>query len=62
MGTISFQASNALVYVSYGAMLAFGLAVAYIYRHKKAFLASNGTQKGMSYFASLFICVTIAAH
>ncbi|KMU84465.1 hypothetical protein CIHG_02250 [Coccidioides immitis H538.4] len=48
MGQPSFQASNALIYLTYGAFLIAGLYIAYLLRKqtKGQFLASNGTQKG----------------
>ncbi|KAG0680911.1 hypothetical protein C6P42_004569 [Pichia californica] len=49
---LSFQASNAIVYLSYGAMLVSGVAIA-VYQLRKnkngktEFLSSNGTRTGL---------------
>ncbi|KAM3565248.1 hypothetical protein MY1884_000321 [Beauveria asiatica] len=46
MGTPSFQASNAIIYLTYGAFLVMGTGIAWKLRHqaKTDFLSSNGTQ------------------
>ncbi|KAM3525466.1 hypothetical protein NHJ13051_003983 [Beauveria bassiana] len=46
MGTISFQASNAIIYLTYGVFLVMGTGIAWKLRHqaKTDFLSSNGTQ------------------
>lgn len=47
---LSFQASNAIIYLSYGAMLVSGVALAIIqYRKSKGqqFLSSNGSTTGI---------------
>ncbi|PMB64311.1 hypothetical protein BM221_009697 [Beauveria bassiana] len=55
MGTISFQASNAIIYLTYGVFLAreysvMGTGIAWKLRHqaKTDFLSSNGTQTGQN--------------
>lgn len=60
MAELSFQASNAIIYLSYGAMLASGLAIAWMVQRKQHtvqdYLSSNGTQTGwklaLNFFAS----------
>ncbi|KAK2785154.1 hypothetical protein FQN53_007896 [Emmonsiellopsis sp. PD_33] len=49
MGQPSFQASNALIYLTYGAFLIVGLYIAYRLRKQttKDFVSSNGTQKAL---------------
>ncbi|EFR02539.1 hypothetical protein MGYG_09089 [Nannizzia gypsea CBS 118893] len=49
MGQPSFQASNALIYLTYGAFLVAGLYIAWRLRNqtKGEFLSSNGTQKAI---------------
>ncbi|EEQ35266.1 urea transport protein [Microsporum canis CBS 113480] len=49
MGQPSFQASNALIYLTYGAFLIVGLYIAWRLRNqtKGQFLSSNGTQKAL---------------
>ncbi|KAI9798539.1 MAG: hypothetical protein M1825_005320 [Sarcosagium campestre] len=49
MGMPSFQASNAIIYLTYGAFLIFGLSIAWRLRHqtKAEFLSSNRTQKAV---------------
>lgn len=47
MGSLSFQASNAIIYVTYGILLISGTAIGWYCRDKKTFLSSNGTQKGI---------------
>ncbi|EZF35907.1 hypothetical protein TMEN_9230 [Trichophyton mentagrophytes] len=49
MGQPSFQASNALIYLTYGAFLVVGLYIAWRLRNqtKGEFLSSNGTQKAI---------------
>ncbi|KAL2020211.1 hypothetical protein VTK56DRAFT_8637 [Thermocarpiscus australiensis] len=49
MGQPSFEASNAIVYVTYGAFLAVGTGVAWKFRNqsKGEFLAGNRTQKAL---------------
>lgn len=48
---LSFQASNAIVYLTYGAMLVSGVAIALHQMRKsntlKDFLSSNGTRTGI---------------
>ncbi|KAK8234185.1 hypothetical protein IWZ00DRAFT_132668 [Phyllosticta capitalensis] len=50
MGVPSFEASNAIIYLTYGALLLSGCAVAWKLRHqnKGEYLSSNRTQKGQS--------------
>lgn len=48
---LSFQASNAIIYLSYGAMLVSGVAIA-MYQLRKTsknteFLSSNGSRSGI---------------
>lgn len=49
---LSFQASNAIIYLSYGFMLVSGVAIA-VYQLKRTkmgkseFLSSNGTRSGL---------------
>lgn len=60
MAELSFQASNAIVYLSYGAMLVSGLVIAWAVQKKQHkvqdFLSSNGSQTGwklaLNFFAS----------
>ncbi|KAF2839026.1 hypothetical protein M501DRAFT_1003570 [Patellaria atrata CBS 101060] len=49
MGVPSFAASNAIIYLTYGAFLAIGLYIAWRLRRqsKTEWLSSNGTQKGI---------------
>lgn len=47
MGEPSTQASNAVMYLTYGAFLVMGLAVAWRFRNKGNFLSGNGTQKAL---------------
>ncbi|KAI9835668.1 MAG: hypothetical protein M1838_005229 [Thelocarpon superellum] len=49
MGAPSSQASNAIIYLTYGAFLVTGLYIAWRLRHqsKAQFLSSNGTQKAL---------------
>ncbi|KAI9848514.1 MAG: hypothetical protein M1837_007183 [Sclerophora amabilis] len=49
MGAPSFQASNAIIYLTYGAFLSFGLYISWRLRHqtKDEFLSSNRTQKAI---------------
>jgi hypothetical protein len=49
MGQPSFQASNAIIYLTYGAFLIMGTSIAWKLRGqgKKEFLSSNGTQTAM---------------
>ncbi|OAL65596.1 hypothetical protein A7C99_2693 [Trichophyton rubrum] len=49
MGQPSFQASNALIYLTYGSFLVVGLYIAWRLRNqtKGEFLSSNGTQKAI---------------
>lgn len=47
---LSFQASNAIIYLSYGAMLVSGVAIAWHQLRKstkEGFLSSNGSSKGI---------------
>ncbi|KAJ4147296.1 hypothetical protein LMH87_001830 [Akanthomyces muscarius] len=46
MGTPSFQASNAIIYLTYGVFLVMGTGIAWKLRNqaKTDFLSSNGTQ------------------
>lgn len=49
---LSSQASNAIIYMAYGAMLVSGIAIA-VYQlrksnHKDQFLSSNGTRTGFA--------------
>ncbi|CAG9946416.1 unnamed protein product [Clonostachys rosea f. rosea IK726] len=46
MGQPSFEASNAIIYLTYGAFLVLGTAIAWKLRSqvKTDFLSSNGTQ------------------
>lgn len=46
MGQPSFEASNAIIYLTYGAFLVMGTSIAWTLRkqEKKDFLSSNGTQ------------------
>ncbi|KAK0609343.1 hypothetical protein B0T17DRAFT_546830 [Bombardia bombarda] len=46
MGQLSFQASNAIIYVSYGVFLAIGTGIAWKMRrqNKGEYLAGNRTQ------------------
>ncbi|KKY28970.1 putative urea transporter [Diplodia seriata] len=50
MGVPSFQASNAIIYLTYGAFLLCGVFVAWKLRHqsKSDYLSSNRTQKGQN--------------
>lgn len=60
MANLSFQASNAIIYLSYGAMLASGLGIAWYVQRKthkvEDFLSYNGSQTGirlaLNFFAS----------
>lgn len=58
MAELSFQASNAIIYLSYGAMLVSGVAVAfYVQRKQKKvqdFLSSNGSQTGLKLALNFF--------
>lgn len=51
MAQLSFQASNAIIYLTYGAMLFSGIAVAWYQLTRtskgKNFLSSNGTSTGI---------------
>ncbi|OCT49629.1 hypothetical protein CLCR_11356 [Cladophialophora carrionii] len=49
MGLPSHQASNAVIYTTYAAFLAFGLVIAWTLRHqtKGEYLATLRTQKGI---------------
>ncbi|KAF2488798.1 hypothetical protein BU16DRAFT_575819 [Lophium mytilinum] len=49
MGVPSTQASNAIIYLTYGAFLVTGVYIAFRLRHqsKGEYLSSNGTQKGI---------------
>ncbi|KAL8914145.1 MAG: hypothetical protein Q9171_001140 [Xanthocarpia ochracea] len=49
MGQPSYQASNALIYLTYGAFLVTGVWIAWVWRgqSKKDFLANNRTQKAI---------------
>ncbi|KAK8154969.1 hypothetical protein BKA80DRAFT_209552 [Phyllosticta citrichinensis] len=49
MGIPSFEASNAIIYLTYGALLLSGVAVAWRLRHqtKGDYLSSNRTQKAI---------------
>ncbi|KAK7628371.1 urea transporter [Phyllosticta citricarpa] len=49
MGVPSFEASNAIIYLTYGALLLSGVAVAWRLRHqtKEDYLSSNRTQKAI---------------
>ncbi len=48
MGQPSFAASNACIYLTYGAFLVSGIWISWIWRHqsKSEFLAANRTQTG----------------
>lgn len=47
MGYPSTQASNAVIYLTYGAFLVLGITISLIYRKKGQFLSGNGTQKAI---------------
>jgi len=47
MGSLSFQASNSIIYLTYGALLISGTLIGWFCRDKKNFLSSNGTQRGV---------------
>ncbi|KAI4248438.1 MAG: hypothetical protein L6R40_000998 [Gallowayella cf. fulva] len=49
MGQPSYQASNAIIYLTYGAFLVIGVSISWLWRgqSKKEFLASNRTQKAI---------------
>ncbi|TVY28822.1 hypothetical protein LHYA1_G002107 [Lachnellula hyalina] len=56
MGQPSHPASNAIIYLSYGAFLVFGCYIAWRLRHqtKGEYLSSNRTQTGQSFFPRSF--------
>jgi hypothetical protein len=45
---LSSQASNAIMYVTYGVVFFSALAVAYYVRDTKTFLSANRSQKGIA--------------
>ncbi|EDO18686.1 hypothetical protein Kpol_1055p41 [Vanderwaltozyma polyspora DSM 70294] len=47
MGSLSFQATHAIIWPTYGILLITASAVAYWTRSSKNFLSANGTQKGL---------------
>jgi hypothetical protein len=58
MGLPSSQASNALMYLTYGAFLVGGLYIAWLFRRqtKEQYLSSNRTQKGQK--NNMLACLT----
>ncbi|KAJ2990513.1 hypothetical protein NUW58_g2913 [Xylaria curta] len=61
MGQPSYEASNAIIYVTYGAFLILGIGLAWRMRNqpKSDFLAGNGTQKALP-LALNFIAAAVA--
>lgn len=47
MAQLSSQGNNAIIYLTYIALLASGLFLAWKYAKKENFLSSNGTQRGV---------------
>lgn len=47
MGMPSFAAANAIVYLTYGAMLVMGLSVTWLFYKQTGFLSGNRTQKAI---------------
>lgn len=47
MAQLSSQGNNAIIYLTYIALLASGIFLAWKFAKKENFLSSNGTQKGL---------------